>query len=573
MCVKIFLKKLLAADPLLKWPLFLLGGAYLLNFGFLGFLIGPFDYDHLSGYYELAWRFWQSGAFVPHFNPYLCGGRPLGADPQIPIYHPIVLLVPLLGATWVIKLELLFQLALGSWGLWKLLEYYGCADDQKFWGLFAFAAGGGVVSRFMVGHVTLGFFFLFPAFFYVLRSFLKKSIPQKAGLYFFLFLYSALYKPNFILLGFPLLFLDAFLLSLLHRRWSLFLRTVGTAGVACLVLCVIYLPAFFYFQENPRKDGSDPLLIYWGALVSNFLLPLKAVPDAWYGFGAIQHHEFSQFVGPGVIYLAIRGFARKRISERGLYGTLFFVSLWLGIGSPTHVFHPLFLFSWLRDFWPGFHSIRVTPRFWIGAYCIVILFSCFSFRLPQTKKGRGVFFTFVILPLLGNGIVNLFKPSVLAYQTQWSTPRKYPQELFFVEGSEDESYSSLKKGQGVLRCVENLEVKKSPLLAPGNLLRSTGNVKGLDWSTYEVKGASPLLLNFNFSKYWSFEGQGTLSEREGLVQILPVNQQIEGVLRYRIPRMPLFVATSVFFLGMVLLLGAKCCLPTKVVGKAHREIR
>ena len=55
----------------LKFGLGALGLLYVVNFLLLGFEIGPFDYDHLSGYYELAFRFWQQGEF-PGFNPYLC---------------------------------------------------------------------------------------------------------------------------------------------------------------------------------------------------------------------------------------------------------------------------------------------------------------------------------------------------------------------------------------------------------------------------------------------------------------------------------------------------------------------
>ncbi len=77
---------------------------YAIHFLVLGFLIGPFDYNHLSSYYELAWRFWRGPGGLPQYNPYLCGGRTLGGDPQIPVFHPLILLIPLIGPTWLWEL-------------------------------------------------------------------------------------------------------------------------------------------------------------------------------------------------------------------------------------------------------------------------------------------------------------------------------------------------------------------------------------------------------------------------------------------------------------------------------------
>src|SRR3989338_4794773 len=90
--------------------------AYAINFLFLGFLMSPFDYDAMASFYEVAWRYWRYDTGLPSFNPFLCGGRPLSGDPQTPLFNPFLLLVPLLGAVWVVKIELLFQLVLGVLG-------------------------------------------------------------------------------------------------------------------------------------------------------------------------------------------------------------------------------------------------------------------------------------------------------------------------------------------------------------------------------------------------------------------------------------------------------------------------
>lgn len=542
--MKRFINIVQSQEPLLKWAIFILLGTYFINFILAGFLIGPFDYDHLSGYYELAWRFWRSGNTLPHFNPYLCGGRPLAADPQIPIFNPLILLVPLLGATWLIKMELLAQLAVGGWGLWKLLAFYKCNEEQKVWGLFVFAAGGGIVSRFMVGHVTLGFFFLLPAFFYFLRG-------GNWRFYFLLTLYSCLYKPNFLIIGAPLLLMDALFRSIYLRNFRLITGVILSLFVSCLVLSVIYLPSYFYFQKFPRKDASDPLLIYWGALVSNFLIPLKAVPDPFYGFGAIQHHEFSQFLGPGIFYFAWKGFQKFSSKEKYFFLVVLLFSLWIGMGSPTHAFHPVFLFTWFRQFWPGFHSIRVTPRFWIGAYFILVFFSAIGFSFPRKKGQRLLVGFLVVLPLLANGVVNLFKPTVLAVRTQWATERGYS-PISFVLGTDEDSHRYLKEGKGVLHCVENIQIEKSAFLTEGPLVKGSGTAVFTDWSTLQVESTGPMQLNLNSSQYWSFKGEGTLLEKNGLVYLMPIAEKVRGELRYRMPYISLFAWIS--FLSFVLVL-------------------
>ena len=152
-------------EKALKVALAILVFTYLVNFIFLGFFIGPFDYDHLSAYYELAWRFWVQSPGLPHFNPFLCGGRTLGGDPQIPIFHPLVIFIPILGATWTIKLELLAQIFLGTWGLHRWLLNWKVERTGCLWGVFLFLSGGGVVAKALVGHVTLGSYLLLPLFF------------------------------------------------------------------------------------------------------------------------------------------------------------------------------------------------------------------------------------------------------------------------------------------------------------------------------------------------------------------------------------------------------------------------
>lgn len=550
-----------AIDPMLKWAVYALAATYFINYVLLGFVLDVSDYDQLSGYYEMAWRFWRSGNLIPHFNPYFCGGRPLGADPQIPIFHPFVILVPLLGPTWIVKLEFLGQLLFGLWGLWKYLGFYKCTQEQKVWALFAFAAGGGVVARFMVGHITLGYMFLLPLFFYFVHAQQERPSRKLFLGYVLLHLYAGLYKPNFLIQALLLIFCYTTLFSIVSKSIKPLLREIAATALSVLVSAVIYLPAHFYFLENPRKDSAAPLLIEWKALFANFLIPVKAVPNAWYGFGWIQHHEFSEFLGPGVVLLAVLGLRKQITANRiVLLGVLLF-SIWIGMGAPVHEVHLQHIYSWFYPIWPGFKSIRAAPRFWFGAYTILVVCSAFAFQMPKKLPNRLAFLFLLILPLLGNAVVNLSKPTVFAVQTQWTAKRLYPAQPEFVEATDGDSYRFLRQGIGVLHCVENVQVQKAKGLRPGNLMQrgTDAGLKWKDWSTLEIdtQSTTPLLFNLNFAREWSFEGKGRLGNENGLLSVSPEQDHIKGILKYRLDKMTVALILSGIGLMILLVLAVR----------------
>jgi len=396
----------------LQLSLLVLVTVYVVNFGFLAFLIGPFDYDHLSGYWELAWRFWRTSPGLPHYDPYLCGGRTLGADPQLPIFHPLLLLVPILGATVLVKWEMLAQLSAGAWGLLGMTRHLGISSEGKRWALFLYLAGGAVVARFLVGHVTLGFFFLYPLFIYL--SYRGARLP-----YYGLFLYASLYKPNFLIYAVPALLVEASARAVAQRQPRIFVDCIIGVTLGAFGGAVSLIPSWRYFAQFPRVDGTQPLLVPFYAFIANLLLPLKAIPKAFYGDGFLQRHEYNLFLGPAALLYAWKGRLPLSAEWRAL-AILGIFSLWMGFGAPTAHFSPLWIYSWFRPWWPGFASIRVPTRFWYGTFLALILFSARGFCLPKT---RGTFIAWLgigVLPLLLSAAINLSKPSVLATETEWS---------------------------------------------------------------------------------------------------------------------------------------------------------
>jgi hypothetical protein len=551
---------------------------YVINFGLLGFLIGPFDYNHLSGYYELAWRFWRTAPGLPEYNPFLCGGRTLGGDPQLPIFHPLILLVPILGPTWVIKLEMLAQITLGGLALWYWLPQLGAKPPGRLWGTFAFVTGGAVVTRFLVGHVTLGFYFLTPAFFYLSYQLVENPRRSRVwAMYLGLFAYCGLYKPNFIIYFLPPLMIEHAARALLTKRPGVLLRGLAASFFCLAITAVSWWPAFRYFSDHPRADAvpfnGTPLY----ALFVNLLMPLKGIPYTFYGaLSWMPRHEYNLFIGPLGVVLAGIGLYRVYRSSAtphrsALTALLVFsvISAWMGMGFPGASVHSEFQQK-LFKLWPGFNSIRIPPRFWFGVYLSAIVFSALGWWLPARAVYRRVWLFVLIVPVLGSASVNLFKTSLQAHETQWTQSRIYREPVFWKTSEPDGSFQDLRQGYGILRCVYNLETFQPDTLTEGHAfliatpepVRFHGEFRGWNRIVFEATGDSApftFSLNLNHSDYWTLRAEGAriTSHLKERLTIQSARPTIRGELEYRQPGVPRALAISaiaaLLFLGWLAL--------------------
>lgn len=496
---------------------------YVVHFIFLGFLVGPYDYDHLSAYYELAWRFWKTQISLPHFNPYLCGGRTLGADPQIPIFNPVVLLVPILGSTVVVRWEILTQLVLGTLGLVGWLRMWKVSTLGMLWGVLLYVGGGGVTARLMVGHFTLGFLLLLPLFFYLAYRLDETSGRTRQRVligYCLLFIYCGLYKPNFLICGIPLLAVEALFRSLVRKKvypliWLGF-------GVFFCVFCnaVSYLPAWHYFNEFPRTSDAELKYIPIYSFLANILLPLKGVPKAFYGTGFMQRHEYSIFIGPVALWFALCGmkscFTMRDLRAWILLALLFFACL-LGLGAYHDGFIWWLPYTWFLPLWPGFESIRVPTRFWYAAYVVLIVFSALGFRAPKKKLSQIILVVIGILPVVITAVVNLSKVTVRSEMTQWSVRAAFPSDIQMKIDHPDKAFAYIRRGIGVLHCTNNIQAHIASSLHEGSLLGIQPEnypikAQWLAWNTIAVQGQSKspfkFSFNLNHSPYWNFKGSG-----------------------------------------------------------------
>ncbi len=541
-------KSWLACPRPLAVALGCLAALYVLHFVLLCTWVGPFDYNHLSSYYELAWRFWTTSPGWPHFNPYFCGGRTLGGDPQIPLFSPLVALIGLLGPVWTLKWEMCAQLLIGTVALWRWLTRWNVGEAGRCWAALLFAGGGFIVARFMVGHVTLGFYFLTPAYFFLSHRLCdprERNALRSAAWMALLFAYCTLYKPNFLIYAVPPLVLEALVRSALDRSLRPLLVLAGAVTVGGLSNAISLLPAAQYFGAFPRSHDIGAKQVPFWTFWASVLLPLKAIPSAWYGPDFMQRHEYSIFLGPVALYFSASGLSRMRNHRSEKIALLVFglLSMWMGLGSDGSfsLFAPA---SWFAGWWPGFDSIRAPVRFWFGAYLCLIVFSAMGFTWPRHRNSQIAIVVLGILPLIGHATINLSKVSWLSTATQSSYPRTYPDTLRQVHAIPDEPYQAIRSGEGVIDCVENLEALRAPTLEVGDLLQTMGAAevtsRWLSWNRIDVKGVTQattrVTFNFNHHPFWQFEGShGWIISKAGERLTLEVDAPFAGTLVYRQP--------------------------------------
>ncbi len=481
----------------IKISIAILAFFYLLLFGVLGFLVGGNDFDHLASYYEIALRFWKTQSGLPHFNPYLCGGRTLGGDPQIPIFHPFLFFAFLVGSAWWVKLEMLLQLALGTYGLTKLIKRLGGNETSALWGIFLFLSCGAVVNRFMVGHVTLGFFFLFPLIWEFSFALTEKWELRLFTLWALLLAYCGLYKPNFFIIGVPILLIEGFFRTLLTKNIRPLLHLALAIGLAGAIDAVSILPAWKYFHDFPRLSQAGPHGTSFLTALLNFLVPAHTLPAIAYDGPSRARHEYNYFLGIIPILIAFR---KKTIPALYSFCAMGVFCLMLGLGS-SH-FDSLSPYNHFRRIWPGAESIRIVFRFWTGTAFSLILLSALAIQWPQKRWKQAILFGLGILPLLLQAGVNLSKPIFLTQGPQFRFPSHYPPEIEMIESSHpDIQFPHIRNGSGIINCVPNLECNVAPDLKTGKML-PTG-ARWLDWSLIEIANPSPkITLNLNHSDYW-----------------------------------------------------------------------
>jgi dephospho-CoA kinase len=554
----------------LRLALAVILGSYLLVHAVLGDWVGPYDYNHLAAYYDIAYRFWTTGQGTPGFNPFLCGGRTLAADPQIPIYHPWIALVGLVGSTWALRLELLFALFIGAVGCCRWLRWLGLNQSQVAWGTVLFLAGGGVVSKIAVGHVTLSFYFLYPLFLYLsyrLTENRGRRFRRLLFVYCAAFTYAGLYKPNFFVYGLMPLLLESLFRSYLRRSFRPAFAIGCAIGISALVQSVSALPAYSYFTRFPRPPDHPFTWAHSYSFVANLLLPLKTIPSFLYGEFLFLPHEANLFLGPVALVFAFLGLRRWQGKRAELWslGLLFVVSFFLGLGSTAPGFQWNEPFTWF-GFWPGFSSIRVPPRFWFGSFVGAIALSAAGFVITTNPWTRKLVWLLGLLPLT---VFALFHIGKTLYPFQGALPTAVyapdPLRHGFIDDN-NEPLQSIRQGIGTINCTQNLQAFTAKDLREGALLdlfpqTYSGTARWKNWSSAELdletRPGDKIQFNMNHSDFWNWNGTDAeiISTPGDRLTLTAKATGLRGTLQFSDPLVEVGKKLSLLGWALLLLLG------------------
>ncbi len=346
----------------------------------------------------------------PWFNPWVAGGVPLFANPQMGVFSITTLFVFIFGAPFGLKMTIALFIILGYLSMYKLLRSYFKVDEivsvllSIIWVLCSF-----FVSH-LPSHFTFIWYLVAPYFIYCSLTLDSKRKAVLYGLIFAIMANSQVHNSFFqisVICG-AILFVR---LVLSKDKVSL----IKLLAIALILFIPLAAPklllSFQNVHEFPRQISDPFTSIPKSAL--GLLLPFSVrayrhnlYPSSPWGWG-------EQTVSVGlfaIIALIVSGFYRlflvknmrkhSQDTKLSLYiAVLGACFLLLGLGAFSR-FAP---YSILRHL-PLFSETRVSARWFIWLVVCML-----AFIGVQTKKlSTGSYQRFLIVGLLGLSVVELF---------------------------------------------------------------------------------------------------------------------------------------------------------------------
>ncbi len=323
------------------------------------FLAGPHSDEYIAGY---AFREFgaatlrESGSF-PLWNPYLFGGMPFVAAMHGDIFYPTFLLRMLVPTDVAMTWTFLIHIFLAGLFAYMFLRALGFGFAGALLGGLAYMLGGQLASLVSPGHDgKLYVSALFPLALFALTRGIRDARAWAWGL-LAIVVGLAVLSPHPQLLQYMLLACGAYALYLAVRglragdipgaaavrRLALALGAVIIGG---LIGAIQYLPVREYVQFSPRAGGIRDYAVAtsyaWPLeeILEVYLPEFAGILDNYWGVNGIHFH--SEYIGAGVLILALAAFGGMRLSARKseiwfFTGMLVIALLWaLGGDTPFY---------------------------------------------------------------------------------------------------------------------------------------------------------------------------------------------------------------------------------------------
>lgn len=544
---------------------------FALNWG----VIGVADFDQFAAFNQIALWWHALGDRAVTWDPYLCGGATLVGNPQVPLFHPNLPIYWLFGPVNGLGLSFLPWMAAGFWGMWKLAQVYGLRCKPAAWVATAWVLNGFFIGQLGSMHVLYSAFYLLPLLFLLNRVIARRGDLRALAAMPFALVLPSFYNHHFLAYAFPFVVAHFLLEAWMWRREPRLTKKLALYGLSVVLavgmLGVFLIPNLSWNQEFPRLMAGEfepPL-----SLIQMLLFPYPIIPFE------LQHDQFERYyaLGPVLFFLFIAGLRRRiflRPELRPLVGVgaLAFLTA-IGSLEPFDL-PPITPFDLLRQFVPGYQSMRVPSRFFITAIPVILLVAGLAWQQildngHWSKNWRRWVLGGALVPLVlfnfGYFQFSLFdeergvdrpQPAQHAAGFQWA-PTGYGMRMMRV----------LEPNVGVLDCYEALEVPEAEGLAAehGFVLSADPSVEveRLNWGEIVVRTSAPTHVRFNFNHHRDWR----VVQTDGAARIVSENRKpLELVIpdgtfariQYQVPAWALGVRVTLVAFALALLFAAAC---------------
>lgn len=545
---------------------------FLLNWG----VIGVGDFDQFATFNQIALWWYALGDWQGTWSPFLCGGSTLQGNPQIPLFHPNLLLYILFGPVKGMGVSLVLWCLVGATGMWLLLRDLKVDRRVATWISTAWVVNGFFIGQLGTMHILYTACYGLPWGFWLNRRIVRgEGGWAVAALPFFV---AALSWSNhhFLAYAFPFIPLHFGLELAAHRRHGLQRGLAYAAGLALgLGMTALYfLPSWNWNRQFPRF--KPPEFFHPLDLLQMLVFPLQWIPFPR------DHdiHEYILVVGPVLLGLAVLG--ALRANKEGTWpvlitsavATLTCVGTFEGLGLPA-----VGPFDALRAFVPGYQAIRVPSRFFVVG--MVGLFVCAALGWQHGLRARGWSPRFNWW-ILGLGLVPLLLFNLAYFQwSLFSEVRGLSGKQGPVQVSDSWAWAEpghrftmmqvLEPNVGVLDCYEALEVPQASQLRrdAGFVLDASfdPDIERRSWALFtvsrgEASEAGRVRLNFNHHRDWRVEASDgpadvvSTSRQPLTIELAPGTHWVRVV--HRDPFWPLGLAVSSVSFVLAVLFGGLC---------------
>lgn len=528
------------------------------------------DWDQHQMFYGVPyWSIVQRGEW-PFWNPFMCGGNAMLADPQSPFLNPLFAVVVALGVLPGLKILIWLHAALSLFGAWIFARRLGCGRIAAWVPAAAFGFSSAYALHVATGHSTWFAMAYLPLGLCALHAGFERPVWGVAG---GAAVALTLFIGNAYLFAYLLLFagLWALLVAAQRRSWkpvvAMILMTVTTVGFAAVKL----LPITDFMgkvttPEVPDRSSGD-LQMLWAMLLGRAqdltahaididpgATQLDAMVWRWWEYGA--------YIGPVVLLLAL-GYALRRFRTVWPLCALIVIAVLLSLGNRWGVWDVL------RHL-PVFEGLRVPSR---GIVVAVLLLGVLAglwvteweLRFPKQGLLLAGAVTLVALDIgyVGRSAfhqafgVEPLEPAPGPFRQGFGKKdfrNAYNHSTKRYDAAYSDMYPAFLANKGIVNCYDRLHLPIGvqpadlPTRAPNPAYRGEAwiveggraRIEGMGGRRIEIAlepaGAGTLIVNQNYDTGWRAQDGRPLVAREGVIamEVAPADRAV--VLVYTPPR-------------------------------------